>query len=128
MCTGIRFLLMTVFQMTASNLAICFAPSLFHVYGTRESSPKPSANPPKTKEAKGGGGTGGTANGGCQKLIPPVFGNELQEQLAAQECLTFMISNAKELFSVCEQQLNAPFAHYRCYILTPYQAYVIFRL
>lgn len=114
--------------MTASNLAICFAPSLFHVYGAREGTPKPSANPPKTREAKGGAGA---VNGGCQKLAPPVFGNELHEQLAAQECLTFMISNAKELFSVCEQQLNALIVfinHYQCYILTLYQAFVIFRL
>lgn len=84
------------YQMTASNLAICFAPSLFHVYGIRDILPTSWDKPARHKGVKGGEGGGG----GNQKLTPPISQNELHEQRAAQECLTFMISNAKELFSV----------------------------
>lgn len=90
-----------VFQMTASNLAICFAPSLFHVYGIREILPKSSDKPAKHRGVKGGEG-----GGGSQKLTPPISQNELHEQQAAQECLTFMISYAKELFSVSLAMLS----------------------
>jgi len=79
-------------QMTASNLAICFAPSLFHVYGLRETSPSPASPQPRG-----------------QKLRPATGQKELHEQLAAQECLTYMIIKAKELFSVSERNWNFSF-------------------
>jgi len=91
--------------MTASNLAICFAPSLFHVYGVHGG-------------GGGGGGSGGSlaVNGtsstgggartsprrqdkpGCPGLLPD--DDELVEQKAALDCLTFMIVNVNDLFTV----------------------------
>jgi len=85
--------------MTASNLAICFAPSLFHVYGLRSgSTPGVTSN-----------GTVSTVLGRASprrdgKHASAVCGlpdeNELIEQKAALDCLTFMIVNVNDLFTV----------------------------
>lgn len=85
--------------MTASNLAICFAPSLFHVYGLRSRSSSPAST------------SNGTASTAVGRASPRRDGkhayasrlpdeNELMEQKAALDCLTFMIVNVNELFSV----------------------------
>ena len=85
--------------MTASNLAICFAPSLFHVYGLRSRSNSPAA------------AVNGTASTAVGRASPRRDGKhaypsglpdetELLEQKAALDCLTFMIVNVNDLFSV----------------------------
>jgi len=83
--------------MTASNLAICFAPSLFHVYGLRSGSSLAAGN-----------GTASTALGrssprrdGKHANVGGLLDeNELIEQKAALDCLTFMIVNVNDLFTV----------------------------
>ena len=66
--------------MNASNLAVCFAPSLFHICGSRV---PPGASPKRHRKKEG---------------IPDQ--RELQEQKAAHECLTEMIINCKKIFMV----------------------------
>lgn len=66
--------------MNASNLAVCFAPSLFHIYGARNN---PAASPKWGRRQPG---------------IPDY--RELQEQKAAHECLTNMITECKKIFMV----------------------------
>lgn len=68
-------------QMTATNLAVCFAPSLFHL-----SSPRSASSSPRRRKTVG---------------VPDV--RELNENRAAYECLSCMISNYKTLFSVSEE-------------------------
>ena len=70
--------------MTASNLAVCFAPSLFHMFGQN-----PSASPKRGRKSTG---------------VPDA--KELQDQRAAHECLTAMISEGKKLFMVPEDLLS----------------------
>ncbi|KAK6173294.1 hypothetical protein SNE40_016771 [Patella caerulea] len=71
----------TVHQMTASNLAVCFGPSLFNIGGLRATS-TPS---PKPKHRKNLG-------------VPDA--KELMEQKAALECLTYMIIECKKMFMI----------------------------
>ena len=66
--------------MNASNLAVCFAPSLFHLCGSRVA---PGASPKRHRKKDG---------------IPDQ--RELQEQKAAHECLTEMIVHCKKIFMV----------------------------
>ncbi|KAL4230817.1 Dynein light chain Tctex-type [Mactra antiquata] len=68
-------------QMTASNLAVCFAPSLFNMGGVRN----PSQTPSPRRNRKNPG-------------IPDA--RELMEQKAAHECLTVMINECKKLFTI----------------------------
>ncbi|CAG0888802.1 unnamed protein product [Cyprideis torosa] len=70
-------------QMTATNLAVCFAPSLFHL-GGRSGSPSPKRN-------------------GQSKGVPDH--RDLTQQRFAHECLTFMIEEHSRLFSVPEQMM-----------------------
>jgi len=74
-------------QMTASNLAVCFAPSLFNMGGARN----PSQTPSPRRNRKNPG-------------IPDA--RELMEQKAAHECLTVMINECKKLFTVSYCQNN----------------------
>ena len=67
-------------QMNASNLAVCFAPSLFHLSGPRTNQ---AASPKRSRKNLG---------------IPDQ--KELLEQKAAHECLTHMILDCKKLFMV----------------------------
>ena len=69
-------------QMTASNLAVCFAPSLFNMSGTKVVTQSPSPRRPRKNLAG----------------VPDA--RELQEQKAAHECLTTMILECKKLFIV----------------------------
>ncbi|GIX74998.1 rho GTPase-activating protein 7 [Caerostris extrusa] len=71
-------------QMTATNIAVCFAPSLFQMSPARSA----SSSPRRRK-------TAGT----------PDF-RELNENRAAYECLSCMISNYKTLFTVSEEVLS----------------------
>ncbi|ESP02126.1 hypothetical protein LOTGIDRAFT_111575, partial [Lottia gigantea] len=72
----------TIHQMTASNLAVCFGPSLFTIGGLRTNSSTPS---PKPKHRKNLG-------------VPDA--KELIEQKSALECLTYMIIESKKLFKI----------------------------
>ena len=74
-------------QMTASNLAVCFAPSLFHICGSNRSNP--AASPKWGRKATG---------------IPDQ--KELQEQKAAHECLNTMIAECKYIFMAPEEMLS----------------------
>lgn len=67
--------------MNASNLAVCFAPSLFNMGGGRN----PTQTPSPRRNRKNAG-------------IPDA--RELLEQKAAHECLTVMIQECKKLFTV----------------------------
>lgn len=68
-------------QMTASNLAVCFAPSLFNMSGTKSVTQSPSPRRPRKNLG-----------------IPDA--RELQEQKAAHECLTTLVQECKKLFNV----------------------------
>lgn len=65
-------------QMNASNLAVCFAPSLFNLNSSLGSS-----SPRRQRKSPG---------------VPDQ--RELLEQKAVHECFTFMITNCKKLFMV----------------------------
>ncbi|XP_061165174.1 rho GTPase-activating protein 7-like isoform X2 [Saccostrea echinata] len=68
-------------QMTASNLAVCFAPSLFNMSGTKSVTQSPSPRRPR-------------------KNLGVPDARELQEQKAAHECLTTLIQDCKKLFNI----------------------------
>ncbi|XP_032223242.2 rho GTPase-activating protein 7 isoform X3 [Nematostella vectensis] len=71
-------------QMNEKNLGVCFAPSLFHLCGTKEdpSAPKRQKRTPMIKASK-----------------------ELTDNLAAHECLTQMIAQVDKLFLVPEDTM-----------------------
>ncbi|XP_020905172.1 rho GTPase-activating protein 7 isoform X2 [Exaiptasia diaphana] len=71
-------------QMNEKNLGVCFAPSLFHLCGTKDdpSAPKRQKRTPINKASK-----------------------ELNDNLAAQECLTQMIQEVDRIFTVPEDTL-----------------------
>ena len=65
-------------QMNASNLAVCFAPSLFNFLGSHgTNSPRRQRKTPGVPEQR-----------------------ELLEQKAVHECFTYMITDCKKLFMV----------------------------
>lgn len=66
--------------MNASNLAVCFAPSLFHLCGAISS----SSSSPKQ----------------LQRRVPMPSEKDLVEQKVAHECLAYMIANVKSIFTV----------------------------
>ncbi|XP_074651788.1 rho GTPase-activating protein 7-like isoform X2 [Tubulanus polymorphus] len=76
-------------QMNASNLAVCFAPSIFNIL--RNTDNRSASNSPK----RGRKHTGGIPD---QK--------ELVEQKAAHECLTQMITECKKFFMIPEDALK----------------------
>lgn len=71
-------------QMTATNLAVCFAPSLFHL-----STPRSASASPHRRKTVG---------------VPDL--RELNENRAAYECLSSMIVHYKELFTISEEMLS----------------------
>jgi hypothetical protein len=71
--------------MTASNLAVCFAPSLFHLTGTHGD----SASSPRWVSKQ---------NASVPSV--PYTQRDLQDQRAAHECLTDMIVHCHTLFIV----------------------------
>lgn len=84
-------------QMTASNLAVCLAPSLFHF-----------------SHNGGGGSSGGSGGGGAnvasnrsnsasprrRKTVGIPDQRELSENKAAHDCLLYLIKTHRELFMV----------------------------
>ena len=73
--------------MNASNLAVCFAPSLFNMCGGVRSGPNnPTASPKRYRKQTGG--------------VPDH--KELLDQKAAHQCLTHMVAECKHLFQVCK--------------------------
>lgn len=76
--------------MTATNLAVCFAPSLFHL-----STPRSASSSPRRRKTVG---------------VPDL--RELNENRAAYECLSCMVSNYKTLFSVSCATSLAHFLNY----------------
>ncbi|XP_037956094.1 uncharacterized protein LOC119685785 [Teleopsis dalmanni] len=74
-------------QMTANNLAVCLAPSLFHS-SISTGSASVSASP---RRRKGAG-------------VPDV--KELSEAKASHECLAFMIDNYKQIYTASKEKIN----------------------
>ena len=74
--------------MTASNLAVCFAPSLFHMCGVRPNAGGPAsvASPKRSRKQM------------QASAVPDQ--RELMEQKSAHQCLTAMIVHCKQLFTV----------------------------
>ncbi|XP_076359326.1 stAR-related lipid transfer protein 13-like isoform X2 [Tachypleus tridentatus] len=71
-------------QMTSTNLAVCFAPSLFHLSTLRSASVSPRR----------------------RKNVGTPDQRELNENRAAQECLNYMINNYRQLFHVTDELLR----------------------
>ncbi|XP_046371993.2 rho GTPase-activating protein 7-like isoform X3 [Haliotis rufescens] len=67
-------------QMTASNLAVCFAPSLFNMCGIRNNQ---TASPKRNR-----------------KNLGAPEARDLLEQKAAHECLTAMVLECKKIFMI----------------------------
>lgn len=74
-------------QMTASNLAVCLAPTLFNTLLSHNLT-SVSSSPRKSKKNTG----------------PDP--KELQEAKSSQECIIFMIENYKEIFTVNPERLS----------------------
>lgn len=80
-------------QMTTSNLAVCFAPSLFYFPKTFTPVHAASSGESRVRRATG---------------IPDM--KELLRQKAAQQCLTDLISDWQTLFSVSDSDLRQSFS------------------
>lgn len=99
--------LASINQMTPSNLAVCLAPSLFHLPATALHSRSGS----NTNNGGGGGGGGGhTGNGNNssnapsprrRKTVGVPDQRELSQNKAAHDCLLQMINDFRHLFIVC---------------------------
>lgn len=74
-------------QMTANNLAVCLAPSLFH--GTFASTPRSTSVSPRRRKPMG---------------MPD--SRELTETRASHDCLTYMIDNYRKLFSISTEKVQ----------------------
>ncbi|XP_070553254.1 rho GTPase-activating protein 7-like isoform X2 [Ptychodera flava] len=71
-------------QMTAHNLAVCFAPSLFHMSG-----PRGGTSPQRRRRAQ----------------LGKPDQKELSDNIAAHECLALMIREVKKLFVIPEDTM-----------------------
>lgn len=71
--------------MTASNIAVCFVPSLFHLSPTRSSSSSPRKIEKERRKTVG-------------VTLPE--SRQLNETRFAYECLACMVSNFQTLFTV----------------------------
>ncbi|KAG8202080.1 hypothetical protein JTE90_010443 [Oedothorax gibbosus] len=93
-------------QMTATNIAVCFAPSLFHM-----TVPRSSSSSPRRRKTVG---------------IPDL--RELNENRAASECLACMVENFETLFtippSVIAQSRISSASNYRPASLEDFSSYV----
>lgn len=74
-------------QMTANNLAVCLAPSLFH--GTIAAPPRSTSASPRRR-----------------KPIGMPDSRELTETRASHECLTYMIENYRKIFTISTEKLK----------------------
>lgn len=90
--------------MTANNLAVCLAPSLFH--GGVASMRAAQASPRRRRgvgSSSGGGGSGGTGND-CAAIGMP-DDRELAETRASHECLCYLIENVRTVFTVPAEKM-----------------------
>ncbi|XP_069677385.1 rho GTPase-activating protein 7 isoform X3 [Periplaneta americana] len=78
-------------QMTASNLAVCLAPSVFHLHHTPSSSSSSSRS--------------SSASPRRRKTVGVPDQRELGENRAAHDCLLYLIKEHRELFMVSEETL-----------------------
>ncbi|CAB3380779.1 Hypothetical predicted protein [Cloeon dipterum] len=105
-------------QMTVSNLAVCFAPSLFHhSYGGHSAPSTPTTSIDLSGGSTGGSGSGGgdSSRGGSprargSKRAKQGSGSpdarELAENRAGHDCLQYLINNHDELVNVSQELLN----------------------
>ena len=83
-------------QMNASNLAVCFAPSLFHMFGGSGALNQSASSPKRSRKM--------TSSSSSTSGTPEP--KELLEQKAAHECLALMITQGRRLFVVPEDLLS----------------------
>ncbi|XP_067000581.1 rho GTPase-activating protein 7 [Anabrus simplex] len=76
-------------QMTSSNLAVCLAPSLFHLHHAPSASSRSASASPRRRKTVG---------------VPD--SRELNENKAAHDCLLYLIREHKDLFVVPEEMLT----------------------
>ena len=96
--------LASINQMTPSNLAVCLAPSLFHLpanalYGRSAGS---NGHPGSTNNPVSGSGGGGSTGSSPRrrKTVGVPDPRELSQNKAAHECLLQMINDFQHLFTV----------------------------
>ncbi|XP_054709659.1 rho GTPase-activating protein 7-like [Uloborus diversus] len=93
-------------QMTATNLAVCFAPSIFHL-----STPRSTSSSPRRRKTVG---------------APDM--KELNENRAAYECLSCMVSNYLYLFSISDEMISqsriSSTIHYHPATMEEYSSFV----
>lgn len=95
--------LASINQMTPSNLAVCLAPSLFHL-------PATALHSRSVNSSANNGGAGHTGNGNNstnassprrRKTVGVPDQRELSQNKAAHDCLLQMINDFRHLFTVC---------------------------
>lgn len=102
--------LSSINQMTPSNLAVCLAPSLFHLPATSSSSRTGNGgiiipgnnNNTSIGSASGGGGSGTSPR--RRKTVGVPDQRELSQNKAAHECLLQMINDYRNLFTVLRRR------------------------
>lgn len=77
-------------QMTVNNLAVCLAPSIFHVGMSSVASSRSNSVSPRRRKATGTG-------------VPDA--RELSETKASHECLAFLIQNMRTIYTVSHEKL-----------------------
>jgi len=94
-------------QMTSSNLAVCFAPSLFHSGGSLPSTPSGSLDSPDLRGAGLGaaGGSPRTRSSKRAKGNGSPDARELSESRAGHDCLLYLINHHEELVRVSHELL-----------------------
>lgn len=81
-------------QMPASNLAVCFAPSLFHLHLNLHKSPSTFSRISRRRSFD------------LKKSIPIPDEHTLSESVAAHNCFTFMIKECKNLFKIPSEMMT----------------------
>lgn len=97
-------------QMSASNLAVCFAPSLFHLGGGPHSSPHGSGSaagstPPSPVTLQRSSSTTPRRNLQSSTIGLP-DSKQLGQNKAAHDCLLFLIEQYQQLFVVSVHRLE----------------------
>ena len=92
--------LASINQMTPSNLAVCLAPSLFHLPATALHNRSGNS----TSNGGGGGSNGSSSNTSTsprrRKTVGVPDQRELSQNKAAHDCLLQMINDFRHLFTV----------------------------
>jgi hypothetical protein len=114
--------LASINQMTPSNLAVCLAPSLFHLPATSASSSSSSHNRSGVNSPSNGAlGVGGVVPSGNgnnmssssapsprrRKTVGVPDQRELSQNKAAHECLLQMINDFRHLFTVSSRYCHS---------------------